>query len=97
MSAWDALRGVSHFVCFPETKGECVMKKTEIKKLVLAGILIAVLRGGTRASYTPELMVTGYNDPWLWVGSICWFVFLSIPVAVDVVEEMRWHVLRSKI
>ena len=65
--------------------------------LLMAGILAAVLRGGTRASYTPELMVTGYNDPWLWVGSICWFVFLSIPVAVDVVEEMRWHVLRSKI
>ena len=65
--------------------------------LLMAGILATVLRGGTRASYTPELMVTGYNDPWLWVGSICWFVFLSIPVAVDVVEEMRWHVLRSKI
>ena len=57
----------------------------------------AVLRGGTRASYTPELLVSGYDDPWLWIGSICWFVFLSIPVAVDVVEEMRWHVLRSKI
>ena len=64
--------------------------------LLMAGILAAVLRGGTRASYTPELLVSGYDDPWLWVGSICWFVFLSIPVAVDVVEEMRWHVLRSK-
>ena len=48
-------------------------------------------------SYTPALLVSGYDDPWLWVGSICWFVFLSIPVAVDVVEEMRWHGLRSKI
>ena len=65
--------------------------------LLMAGILAAVLRGGTRASYTPELLVSGYDDPWLWIGSICWFVFLSIPVAVDVVEEMRWHVLRSKI
>ena len=65
--------------------------------LLMTGILAAVLRGGTRASYTPELLVSGYDDPWLWIGSICWFVFLSIPVAVDVVEEMRWHVLRSKI
>lgn len=65
--------------------------------LLMAGILAAVLRGGTRASYTPELLVSGYDDPWLWIGCICWFVFLSIPVAVDVVEEMRWHVLRSKI
>ena len=65
--------------------------------LLMMGILAAVLRGGTRASYTPELLVSGYDDPWLWIGSICWFVFLSIPVAVDVVEEMRWHVLRSKI
>ena len=70
-------------------------------KIVLAVLLVlvlaAVLRGGARATYTPELFVTGFNDPWLWIGSICWFVFLSIPVAVDVVEEMRWHVLRSKI
>ena len=65
--------------------------------LLMAGILAAVLRGGTRASDTPELLVSGYDDPWRWIGGICWFVFLSIPVAVDVVEEMRWHVLRSKI
>ena len=65
--------------------------------VLLVLVLAAVLRGGARATYTPELFVTGFNDPWLWIGSICWFVFLSIPVAVDVVEEMRWHVLRSKI
>ena len=41
--------------------------------LLMMGILAAVLRGGTRASYTPELLVSGYDDPWLWVGSICWF------------------------
>ena len=45
--------------------------------LLMAGILAAVLRGGTRASYTPGLLVSGYDDPWLWIGSICWFVFLK--------------------
>ena len=65
--------------------------------VLLILILAAVLRGGARASYTPQLSVTGAGNPWLWAGSIGWFVFLSIPIAIDLVEEVRWHVLRSKI
>ena len=65
--------------------------------VLLVLVLAAVLRGGAHATYTPELSVVGFDDPWLLLGSICWFVFLSIPIAIDLVEEVRWHVLRSKI
>ena len=64
---------------------------------LLALVLAAVLRGGAREAYTPELFVTDFNDPWLFIGSMGWFVFLSIPIAIDLVEAVRWHVLRSKI
>ncbi len=63
----------------------------------IAAVLVSVLRGGTRATYTPELFITGADNPWLLIGSICWFMFLSIPIVINVVEEVRWHVLRSKI
>lgn len=65
--------------------------------VLLAVMLMAVLRGGAKASYTPQMFWTGADDPWLWIGSICWFVFLSIPSVIDIVEAVRWHVLRSKI
>lgn len=66
--------------------------------MLLAGILIyCCLHGAAAAEYTPELTVSSWQDPYVKTGIISYVIFLAIPSAVNIWEEIRWHSLRSKI
>lgn len=57
-----------------------------------AGVL-----GTSNTTYTPELHFEGINNPYAVIGVISYFLLLAMPTAVNIVEEITWHILRSKI
>ncbi len=63
--------------------------------LLLAVIFICGLKGGTQATYTPEIFLA--DNSYTLIGVIAYFVFLSIPTALNLLEALTWHILRSKI
>ena len=63
--------------------------------LVLLGV--CVLHGGTQAEYTPVLSVTGPENFYTTVGVVAYALFLAIPAGINLTEELKWHILRSKI
>lgn len=72
----------------------CLMAVMAVLVLLL---LFCSLKGGTRAQFTPELSISGFDNPYTAVGAAAYFVFLAIPTAVDVGEEIKWRILRSGI
>lgn len=70
--------------------------------LAAMGILLALLAvccfgGGASAVYTPRLEIAGKNNIRTVLGLAVYALFLAIPSAVNIWEEIRWHSLRSKI
>lgn len=63
--------------------------------ILLAVIFICGLKGGTQATYTPEILLA--DNSYTLIGVIAYFAFLSIPTALNLLEALTWHILRSKI
>ena len=67
--------------------------------LLMAALLILVFlaaaRGGIQASYTPDMSIAG--NFWTIAGCIAYVIFLAIPTALNILEEITWRILRSKI
>lgn len=65
---------------------------------VLLGILVVCwLNGAAETAYTPKLQVAGMENRWTVLGIAAYSLFLAIPSAVNIWEEIRWHSLKSKI
>lgn len=62
---------------------------------LMAVILYCGLHGGMRAAYTPELMIAG--NSYTLAGSIAYALFLVIPTTLNIMEAVKWHILRSRI
>ena len=78
------------------------MKKSDIHLLILMMILIftiilCAVRGGMDAVYFPRTQIADLDNIWTILGIICYFIFLSIPTALHLLEELTWHILKSKI
>lgn len=65
--------------------------------LSLIVIVICAWHGGMEVSYTPQLHISGINSVWTMLGGTCYFLFLSIPTVLSIMEELTWHILRSRI
>lgn len=63
--------------------------------VMLAAVFFSSFKGGTEATYTPEMMLA--SNIWTIVGGTAYFIFLSIPTALNLLEALTWHILRSKI
>ena len=63
--------------------------------VLLAVVFICGFKGGTTATYTPEIMLA--NSMWTVIGTAAYFIFLAIPTALNLLEAFTWHILRSKI
>ena len=55
------------------------------------------LQGGTQAVYTPELSMAGPENGYTIAGVVVYALFLAIPAGINLTEELKWHILRSKI
>lgn len=66
---------------------------------MLADILVIVycmIKGGTFAEYLPQIQMSGANNPYTIIGLAGYALFLAIPAAVSVTEEIKWFILKSK-
>ena len=66
-----------------------------IMLLLLAAVFLCGLKGGTTAAYTPDISLA--SNQWTVFGAIAYFIFLAIPTALNLLEALTWHILRSKI
>lgn len=78
------------------------MKKSDIRLLILMIVLIftiilCAVRRGMDAVYFPHTQITHLDNIWTVLGVICYFIFLSIPTALHLLEELTWRILKSKI
>lgn len=60
-------------------------------------IMVCAWNGGMKVAYTPQMHISGLSSVWTLLGVIGYFLFLSIPTALSMMEDVRWHILRSKI
>lgn len=80
----------------------CSLKKKDIVLLVWEVVLIisilgCTLQGGMDVSFFPEIEMSGWKERWTLIGMIGYVLFLSIPVGINLVEEIAWRILKSKI
>ena len=78
------------------------MKKSDIHLLILMMILIftiilCAVCGGMDTVYFPRTQIADLDNIWTIFGIICYFIFLSIPTALHLLEELTWRILKSKI
>ncbi len=78
------------------------MKKSDIRLLILMLLLIlniflCAFYGGMEVVYVPQMHVEGFENIWTILGVVSYFVFLSIPTVLYILEEITWHILKSKI
>lgn len=68
--------------------------------LMAANILMIILCawcGGMEVSYIPQVDISKIDSVWTVMGAVCYALFLSIPTAMHILEELRWRILRSRI
>lgn len=65
--------------------------------LLTAVTVFCCIHGAASASYTPVLSVSSWKNPYVKAGLLAYALFLAIPSAVNIWEEIRWHSLRSNI
>lgn len=64
---------------------------------LMAGVVFCAFQGGTAAAYTPELSIAGPDNRYMTAGAFFYFLFLAVPTAIHLTEEITWRILRSKI
>lgn len=66
-----------------------------IMAVLLTVIFFCGIKGGMTATYTPEISIA--ENIWTIIGAAAYFVFLAVPTALNILEALTWHILRSKI
>lgn len=57
-------------------------------------VIVCALGGCMSATYTPQLCVSGTEDMRTVLGAVCSFLFLCIPAAMNLWEELQWRILK---
>ena len=65
--------------------------------VLIISILFCAVKGGMKVNYIPSLDIQKFHYIWTIVGVISYAMFLSIPTTLHLLEEIRWHNLKSKI
>lgn len=60
-------------------------------------IIYCAFGGGMQAVYTPKMHISGMENPKTLLGMICYGLFLGIPSLLHIMEEVTWHIMRSRI
>lgn len=84
----------SHFSNYRMTLRDWVL--LTIMLLCIAGTVLCAALGGTAAAYFPTVQIPR-PGPAAVGGFICYGIFLAIPTAIKIWEEVLWRILRSKI
>ncbi len=65
--------------------------------LLGSGSVCALLQGAAQATFTPELTIANVAGPHRIGGAICYALFLSIPLYLNLWEDFSWRISRSRI
>ncbi len=67
--------------------------------VLLALLTLCVGKGGAGAEFTPTLTIAGLStfNRYTVLGSVVYGLFLLIPTVMNVMEELTWYILRSRI
>lgn len=65
--------------------------------VLIAVVLVSAGLGGAAVSYVPSLEISPMSEPYTLAASAAYFIFLAIPTALNITEEIIWHILRSRI
>lgn len=60
-------------------------------------IILCAAHGGMDVTYIPGLHISWIENKWTILGLGCYVIFLSIPTAMHIWEEIKWRILRSRI
>ena len=60
-------------------------------------VIICCAKGGAEAAYTPEMYISPLNDIYSATGAAAYCLFLSVPAVLNIIEELTWRILRSRI
>lgn len=63
----------------------------------LALVLFCTAKGAAAVTYTPDLFISGIESIYTVAGVVVYFIFLMIPTVINIMEEITWRILRSKI
>ncbi len=66
-----------------------------IMLLCMGMTVFCLISGGTQAEFVPVLAITMNGNTI--IGIVFYIMFLSIPTAINILEDIIWHILRSKI
>lgn len=64
---------------------------------LLSLIILCGTRGGMDVTYIPQLHISWIDNVWTKIGLVCYGMFLFIPTAMHIWEEIQWRILRSRI
>lgn len=65
--------------------------------LLILVVLLCAFHGGMKTAYIPKIELAGTDVPYMITGMIAYVLFMAIPTALNIVETVRWHYLKSKI
>ena len=65
--------------------------------VLLSLIIVCVCCGGMDATYLPQMHISGIENGWTVLGTVCYLAFLSIPTALHIWEDLTWRILRLRI
>lgn len=63
--------------------------------LLAAAVIFCGLHQGAAVTYTPVLKIT--QNRYSFIGAGAYFLFLILPAALDIAEDIRWYILKSRI
>ena len=60
-------------------------------------IIICAWKGGMCVEFFPIISMTNLKNTWTILGGCSYFMFLAIPTVLHILEEITWHILKSRI
>ncbi|MBQ0058382.1 MAG: energy-coupling factor transporter transmembrane protein EcfT [Lachnospiraceae bacterium] len=65
--------------------------------VLISGCVVCALMGGAEVTFVPDIQTAPITNMATALGIICYGLFLLIPIVLNTVEALRWHILRSRI
>lgn len=70
---------------------------TTFMAVLIAIVIFCGIKGAAAAAYTPAIHISPINNIYSAAGISAYFVFLSIPAALNITEEIIWRISRLRI
>ena len=87
-------KGRTNYMVYNKTLRDKILKTIFILLILL--IIPCAIKGGMNVQYIPKIIFPKI-DIFTIIALIAYFIFLFIPIAIEISEDIIWHILKSKI